>query len=361
MNTFLVIAAVMAAIAAAAVALPLLRDRQSRRLGALLAVMVIGASAGLYPLWSNWNWHAPAQAEAAAGPDVAAMVAKLEKRLQDQPNDPAGWLMLGRSYLTLNRLDEAIVAYDRAHQLDAKSADAAMGLGEAMSLRAGGDITPQAAQLFEDALALAPGNPKALLYAGFAAAVRGDRALARTRWQALKALNPPPQIVQMLDARIAELGAPPGSPAAGGAADTASPGSGAPPAETSAPPAGTSASTGPSSPAEVTVNISIAPALKSRLVSEAPLFVFAREPGSRGPPLAAKRLTSTAIGTQVHLSQADSMLPGRVLAKGQQVSITARVSFSGQPVPSAGDLYGELSYDVGRDGVRNLVIDRVAE
>jgi cytochrome c-type biogenesis protein CcmH len=361
MNTFLVIAAVMAAIAAAAVALPLLRDRQSRRLGALLALMVIGASAGLYPLWSNWNWHAPAQSEAAAGPDVAAMVAKLEKRLQDQPNDPTGWLMLGRSYLTLNRLDEAIVAYDHAHQLDAKSADAAMGLGEAMSLRAGGDITPQAAQLFEDALGLAPGNPKALLYAGFAAAVRGDRALARTRWQALKALNPPPQIVQMLDARIAELGPPSGISAAGGAADTSPPGSSAPPAGTSTSPAGTSASTGASSAAEVTVNISIAPALKSRLVSEAPLFVFAREPGSRGPPLAAKRLTSTAIGTQVHLSQADSMLPGRVLAKGQQVSITARVSFSGQPVPSAGDLYGELSYDVGRDGVRNLVIDRVAE
>src|SRR5579859_5545058 len=353
MNTFLVIAAVMAAIAAGAVAFPLLRDRQSRLQGALLAVMVIGASAGLYPLWSNWNWHAPAQTEAAAGPDVDAMVAKLEKRLQDQPDDLKGWLMLGRSYLTLNRLEEAIVAYDHAHQLDAKNPDAAMGLGEAMSLRAGGDITPQAAQLFEDALALAPGNPKALLYGGFAAALRGDRALARTRWQALKSLNPPPQIVQMLDARIAELGPPEGGPAAP-AADMA-------PAGTSASPAGTRASAGASSGAEVTVNISIAPSLKSRLVSEAPLFVFAREPGSRGPPLAAKRLTSTAIGTQVHLSPADSLLPGRALAKGRLVSITARVSFSGQPVPSAGDLYGEVSYDVGRDGVRNLVIDRVAE
>jgi cytochrome c-type biogenesis protein CcmH len=354
MNTFLVIAAVMAAIAAGAVALPLLRDRQSRLLGALLAVLVIGASAGLYPLWSNWNWHAPAQSEAVAGPDVAAMVAKLEKRLQDQPNDLDGWLKLGRSYLTLNRLDEAIVAYDHAHQLDSKSAEAAMGLGEAMSLRAGGDITPQAAQLFEDALALEPGNPKALLYGGFAAAVRGDRALARTRWQALKNLNPPPQIVQMLDARIAELGPPTDGSTAGGAADEARAG-------TSTSPAGTNASAAGLSGTEVTVNISIAPALKSRLVSEAPLFVFAREPGTKGPPLAAKRLTSTAIGTQVHLSQADSMLPGRVLAKGQQVSITARVSFSGQPVPSAGDLYGEVSYDVGRDGVRNLVIDRVAE
>jgi cytochrome c-type biogenesis protein CcmH len=344
----------MAAIAAGAVALPLLRDRQSRLLGALLAVTVIGASAGLYPLWSNWNWHAPAQSEAAAGPDVAAMVAKLEKRLQDQPNNLTGWLMLGRSYLTLNRLDDAVVAYDHAYQLDSKNVDAAMGLGEAMSLRAGGDITPRAAQLFEEALGLAPANPKALLYGGFAAAVRGDRALARTRWQALKDLHPPPQIEQMLDARIAELGPAAGSSAAGATADAA-------PAGTNASPAGTSSSAGGMGGADVTVNISIAPALKSRLVSEAPLFVFAREPGSQGPPLAAKRLTSTAIGTQIHLSPADSMLPGRILAKGQQVSITARVSFSGQPMPSAGDLYGELSYDVGRDGVRNLVIDRVAD
>jgi cytochrome c-type biogenesis protein CcmH len=356
MNTFLLVAAVMAAIAAGVVAFPLLRDRQSRLLGALVAVAVIGASAGLYPLWSNWNWHAPARSEAAAGPDVAAMVAKLEKRLQDQPNDLTGWLMLGRSYLTLDRLDDAVVAFDHAYQLDSKNADAAMGLGEAMSLRAGGDITPRAAQLFEEALGLAPANPKALLYGGFAAAVRGDRALARARWQALKDLHPPPQIVQMLDARIAELGPAGGSSAAGtAAAGTAD----AAPAGTSASPAGTSASSGGLSGADVTVNISIAPALKSRLVSEAPLFVFAREPGSQGPPLAAKRLTSTAIGSQVHLSPADSMMPGRVLVKGQQVSITARVSFSGQPMPAEGDLYGELSYDVGRDGVRNLVIDRV--
>jgi cytochrome c-type biogenesis protein CcmH len=198
MNTFLVVAAVMAAIAAGAVALPLLRDRPSRLLGALLAVTVFGASAGLYPLWSNWNWRAPAQSQAAAGPDVAAMVAKLEKRLQDQPNDLTGWLMLGRSYLALNRLDDGVVAYDHAYHLDSKNVDAAMGLGEAVSLRAGGEIAPRAAQLFEEALSLAPANPKALLYGGFAAAIRGDRLLARTRWQALKDLHPPPQIVQML-------------------------------------------------------------------------------------------------------------------------------------------------------------------
>jgi cytochrome c-type biogenesis protein CcmH len=359
MNIFLLIAAAMAAIAAGIVAFPLFRDRQSRVLGALVAVLVIAVSAGLYPLWSNWNWHAPpAEAAPGPGPDVSAMVAKLERRLQDQPNDLPGWLMLGRSYLALNRLDDAVVAYEHAHRLDDKSAEAAMGLGEALSLRAGGQITPQAAQLFEAALVLAPADPKALLYGGFAAAVRGDRALARSRWQALKDLHPPPQIEQMLDERIAELGLPPGPPPAGGppAGGAAVAASG-----TSASQAGTSTSGEGLSAAEVTVNIAIAPALKSRLVAEAPLFVFAREPGSQGPPLAAKRLTSSAIGTQVHLSQADSMLPGRVLSSGQRVSVTARVSFSGRPIPTAGDLYGELSYEVGHDGVRTLTIDHVAE
>jgi len=372
MNTFLVIAAVMAAIAAAAVALPLLRDRQSRVLGVIAAVAVIGAAAGLYPLWSNWNWHAPPTVSASAnGPDVGAMVQKLEKHLQDQPDDLRGWLMLGRSYLALDRLDDAVLAYEHAHRLDGQNADAAMGLGEAQSLKAGGQITPAASLLFEQALSLAPDNPKALLYAGFAAATRGDRVLARTRWQALKNMNPPAQIMQLLDARIADLGPLPPGPGEGGTGVGTAGGTGggtaggtavdATAAGTSPSPAGTSTSSGGLGGAVVTVKINLAPALKSRLVSEAPLFVFAREPGTAGPPLAAKRLTSTAIGSQVQLSPADSMLPGRVLKSGQRVSITARVSFSGQPIPSAGDLYGELTYEVGHDGVRDLVIDRVAQ
>jgi cytochrome c-type biogenesis protein CcmH len=343
MSAFLIVAALMAAIAASIVALPLLRDKKNRVIGALAACLLAGAAAGLYPLWSNWDWHAPPpQAQSMPAPDVLAMVAKLEQHMRDDPGDVAGWLMLGRSYLALQRMDDAVNAYDHAHQLSGGGVEAALGLGEAISLRAGGQISPDASKLFEDALKLEPNNPKALLYGGFAAATRGERELARARWQALKDLHPPPEIEQMLDARIAALGP---------SADSG----------TNASPAGTGASDQGSAAARVTVNILIAPALKSRLKPETPLFVFAREPDSRGPPLAAKRLTSEAIGTQVQLSAADSMLPGHALAAGQRLSITARVSFSGRPIPSAGDLYGELSYDVGHDGALDLLIDRVAE
>jgi cytochrome c-type biogenesis protein CcmH len=341
MTQFVVVAALMAALAASAVAVPLWRHRQSRIVGAAAAVLILAAAAGLYPLWSNWHWRDSAQ-NPAAGPDVAAMVSKLETHLREDPNDLTGWLMLGRSYVALERMDDAIVAYDHAHRLDAGSAEAALGLGEAMSLRAGGNITPEAGKLFEQALAIEPASPKALLYGGFAAAARGDVASARKRWLALKEMHPPAQIEQMLDARIAELG----------------------PAEAGNPPAGSAAMVnapeGAASDADVSVNIRIAPAIKARLTQEAPLFVFAREPGGKGPPLAAKRLTSAAIGTQIHLTAADSMIPGRVLTKGHRVSITARVSFTGQPLPATGDLYGELTYDVGQDGTRDLLIDRVA-
>jgi cytochrome c-type biogenesis protein CcmH len=363
MSAFIIVAVVMAAIAATVVAVPLMRDKKNPLVGALAALLVAGAAAGLYPLWSNWNWHAPAQAPAISAPEVAAMMAKLEQHLRDDPNDLAGWLMLGRSYTALQRLDDAVTAYDRAHRLAGNNAEAALGLGEALSLRAGGEITPPAAQLFEDAITLEPNNPKALLYGGFAAAARGDRAVARSRWQALKDLHPPAQIEEMLDARIAELGAVPPAGATGtaGARGTARAAGTPSPSGTNASPAGTSASAEGSAAARVTVNIRIAPALKSRLKPEAPLFVFARDPGSQGPPLAAKRLTSAAIGTQVQLSAADSMMPGRVLVSGRRVSITARVSFSGQPTPAAGDLYGELGYDVGHDGALDLVIDHVAD
>ena len=82
MTTFIFIAAVMAAIAATAVAFPLLRSRPSRLAGALAGVVVMAAAAGLYPLWSNWNWHAAAASKPAVSTQVLEMVATLADERQ---------------------------------------------------------------------------------------------------------------------------------------------------------------------------------------------------------------------------------------------------------------------------------------
>lgn len=48
---------------------------------------------------------------------VAVMLERLETRLQDEPDDAGGWLLLAKSYDHLGRKDDAIAAYEKARAL----------------------------------------------------------------------------------------------------------------------------------------------------------------------------------------------------------------------------------------------------
>lgn len=336
MTTFLILAALMAMAAAALIAWPLMRARRTPWVPLAASILIIVLSGVLYWRWSNWDWSGRQQAVPNAD-QILDMVAKLEQKLAKDPDDLRGWLMLGRSYMALERFSDAVAAYDHALKLSGgQDPESALGMGEAMALSSGGQITPPAARMFELAVSLAPQNPKALLFGGFAAASRGDRALARDRWNALKARNPPPELVRLIDARLAELDAVP----------AAEPAAGPTPA---------------SNESAITLTVRLAPALTSRVKPDSVLYLFASTPGERGPPLAVKRLTAASLGRPVRLSDEDSMLKGRTFETGQTVQLTARISFNGQPLPAAGDLYGNLTYTVGKDGAGELLIDRVAQ
>jgi cytochrome c-type biogenesis protein CcmH len=106
------------------------------------------------------------------------------------------------------------------------------------------------------------------------------------------------------------------------------------------------------------VHIALSPALSKSAPDAAPLFVFVRDPGRPGPPLAAKRLASRFPQT-VQLTPADSMVPGRAFAAGQKVQVVARIARSGNPMAGSGDPFGEVAYLVGSDGLVNIVIDHL--
>ena len=74
--------------------------------------------------------------------------------------------------------------------------------------------------------------------------------------------------------------------------------------------------------------------------------------------MAVKRLESHFPQT-VELTTSDSMVPGRAIAAGQKVQVVARIARSGNPVGASGDPIGESAYQVGRDGLVNIVIDHV--
>jgi cytochrome c-type biogenesis protein CcmH len=108
----------------------------------------------------------------------------------------------------------------------------------------------------------------------------------------------------------------------------------------------------------VRINVTLAPSLAQSASGSSPLFVFVRDPQRPGPPLAVKRLDSHFPQT-VELTALDSMLPGRAITAGQKVQVVARIARSGNPVGATGDPFGESAYMVGRDGLINIVIDRV--
>ncbi|NBW89024.1 MAG: hypothetical protein EBR51_03780 [Gammaproteobacteria bacterium] len=332
--TFIFIAATAATIATAVVAWPLLRAAAAPRsvvAAGVAALAIIAGSAVLYAHWSTWDFSEPQAAETPA-----QMVAKLAKRLEGEPNDVPGWLMLGRSYVALGQFGLAERAYQRADRLEGgRNAEALAGLAETLVLEADGAIDERSGRLFEQALALSPDSEKALFYGAIVAQRRGDNAVAAARFEKLLSFDPPADVRPIIERQIAQLKAAPAK---------------APPA-TAAPAA---AATGDATPS-VRVAVELAPGLVGKVPSGATLFVFVRTPGQPGPPLAVKRLAAS-LPVNVELTPADSMLAGRSFAAGDTVEVSAKISRSGSATPAADDLVGRTSYVVGRDARKNISI-----
>ena len=332
MLAFVLIAGSLAAGAAVLLLLPLVRQREDARpaaglaaAGVLFALLLGGA--GLYAGFSNYSWvDAPAVAETPA-----AMAAKLAQRLAAEPDNLQGWLMLGRTYQTLEQFPLSVRAYQRADRIAmGQNAEAIVGVAESLLAQDFDQLRGAAGHLFERALALEPNNPKALLYSAFAALSRGEQASARERMTRMLTLNPPPQIRDIIERQLRAI-------------------DGAAPA-----PAGQAAQE-----ARVAVHVTLAPALTSKVPPGALLFVAARDPAAPGPPFAVKRLPAT-FPVDVELSAADAMLESRRIAAGQQLEVVARVALGGKPTATSGDPFGQVSYHVGKDGRLNIVIDRLA-
>ncbi len=340
MTTFAVIAALLAAAAIALLAWPLAGPRRAgdsrppaRLAAAAVAILLPVAAVLVYAVASNWDWDAPPPSPTLSAPDLQKAVAELRTRLAEQPEDVEGWKLLGRSATVLGDYALARDAFGEANaRTGGRDAEAVVGYAESLVLIDEREIDGQAAQLFEQALALDPGNPRALWYGGITAYRRGDLALARQRWVELQEFDLPPDLRQVLAERLAALGPADGVPtAAAGAADA---------------------------PAGVELTITLDPALAARAPPGATLFVIARR-GEGGPPLAVQRRATGSWPVNVRLSDADAMLPGISLAGSGPLTLVARISASGQPVAQSGDLFGEVGYDFASARPASITINRV--
>lgn len=366
---FWAIAGLMALAAAAPLYL-VLRKGSSGGFAAFVAVAFLGASFATYVYLSDYDFDSVLTSAGTNdnphAADAEDAIAELAENLEENPDDVEGWKFLGRSYRAQERYVEAARAFDRALALEDDDPVVMLDLGESLLFADNTAITGRAGQLFENALRLAPGNARALWYAGLAAANRGERLLAADRWEQILATEPPDDVRQILENNIRELRAAAGAEQGGAGSMAAA--AAEMPAEEPEPAAAEPApepEPEPEMPAvevepgTVPLQVTLSPELAAQAPSDAVLFIFARTPGVGGPPIAAVRRRAGDLPLSITLSDANAMMAGRQISTQEELELVARVAKGGSITESEGDLVGATVYRMDSGEIARLVIDEV--
>ena len=323
---WILIAAMLAA-AVLIVAIPLYRTEKGLSVTMVVSILAVTSLSGL--IYSQIGTPNSSSQSDELAPDIDEMLISLAARLEQNPDDLAGWKMLGRSYFNLRNFPGAIDAFQKAVELEGgQDGQTLTDLGEAVLYEDQTAIAGRAGQLFENALALSPNNPKALFYGGMAAIQRGDKYLGADRWEALLATSPPPNVQELLRQQIAELRG-----------------------ENPAP-------VYPDATADLTVNISLGAAAMAANLPDSTVFIIARDPAQPSPPIAAVRIRLAELPTEISLGDDDAMIPGRVPSGFERLEIIGRVSLAGQPIAASGDWYGDAVIDTANTDSVQITIDQ---
>ena len=276
---------------------------------------------------------------------LAAMVERLQQKMEQNPNDGVGWGMLARSYMAMGRHADAVPIYEKAVKLIPDDAQLLVDYADALGVVHGRKLEGKPEILIQQALKIDPRNVKALMLAGTVAFNRKNFARAVKDWEQARANLPAdtdPEMTQQLMAAIAEA-----QSQLGGGQETVS------------------ASAEPAAPAQptgqlraISGTVTVAPSLAGKGSSTDTLFVFAREMSGPPMPVAIVRATKKDLPFTFRLDDSTSPMPSRKLSGAGTVVIVARLSKSGQAMPQDGDLEGTSQpVQSGVDGI-SIVIDR---
>ena len=282
---------------------------------------------------------ASAEPAAAPGVDLEKAAVGLSARLADNPEDGQGWLLLGRTYLELEKPAEAAKALAEAVKRLPPDAEMLAQLGESIGLAARpSPPPPEAEQRIDEALKVDPKNQRALWLKGIFRRLAGDQTAALAAWTRLQGLlDPSTSIATSLAEQITQLRAESGSP------QPIAPAPAAPTASTqiiAAPAADAPVNEPVAAFKPLTVVIDISPELRAKLAPNDPLFVYAKADQGPPMPLATQRLAAIDLPMTVTLDDSHAMMPEMKLSMFGKIIVGARVSKTGVANAAAGDFQG---------------------
>ena len=318
---------------------------------AILCAALPVAAGGLY-LHLGAPQAISGAAPVAAAPSMDVAIAALQGRLEENPADSAGWVLLARSLATVGRFSEAAEAYSRAGALVGGDADILAGEAGARA-RAAGRFTGEVLDLLGRALEADGGNATALWLSGLAAAERGEHRAAADFWRrALPGVGDAEEkeqlrrLIAQAESGLVDSEAGEGEEGAGvedGRAGVEEGGVGV---------------------EEGGVGVEVAVSLSPELSADSGdvVYVFARAVSGPRIPLAAVKRGAGELPFVLTLTDEMAMTPELKLSQFEEVDIVARISRGGDARAAPGDLVGEVKKVSVRGGGRvGVVIDRRVE
>lgn len=314
------------------VATPSALDSVTARKPTLAALVGIGLpvlAVGLYFWLGSPAALGPQPTTDAAGnhaltpQQIQGMADKLAERLQSNPDDGEGWLMLARSYSVLGRYPESAAAFGRATSLLPPSAALLADYADVVAMAQGRRLAGEPEKIIARALSIDPRHIKSLALSGTAAFERADYPAAVRDWRTILTLVPPDsQAAQSITNSIADaerrMG---GAPAAIGAAPVPAP-------------------KAPVGPATVAGTVTLSPEFAGKVPGDATLFVFARNTDGSRIPLAMAKVNGAKLPYTFKLDDSMSMAPNVKLSSATSVIIGARLSRTGDAIAKPGDFEG---------------------
>ncbi len=321
-------------------------DSGAGRVGAIAVLVIVPVIAlGVYTQIGS-----PDAVDVAAASQQAEMaqskkafedaVAKLEQKLEQEPKNTEGWLMLTKSYRYLGKGPQEIVeVFQRALKQVGDTPDPQLLLeyGEALADLYQGNWEGEPIAQLSRALEIDPNHTDTLWFSGHIHFEQGKYQQALGFWERLAKVAPPDaEVVNMVNQAAAEAQRKLGV-AVVPLMDMAAAGR------------------------TLQIAVALDAALSDRVSGEDVVVVYARATGENGPPLAARRLTVADLPATIQLDDSMAMMPGNNLSSVENAIIGARVTKSGVATGGAGDLIGMTQSPTQNSEVVQLTIDRILE
>lgn len=244
--------------------------------------------------------------------NLADFARVMQLRLQDKPNNPDGWYMLGMAFLQGELVDQAAIALGHANRLDPQRDDIALAYAQTLVFSQRGQLSPLSRELLMQVLNKNPQHEGALLLMGMGAYRSGDYASALVFLPKLREVH----IARTGDSQstaIKEVDQAIALAKQGGEKVVAAGGG-------------------------IRVTVTVTKELIGKIQPTDTIFIFARALNGPPMPLAVVRQAVGSFPLTVELNDTQSMIPDMKLSKFPSVVVNARISKSGTPQGASGDL-----------------------